>query len=60
MQSHLKNQHSKKESFFGVGIKANLEYKGFFSEISLSKAVGKHQSKARDSISTLVQFGYNY
>lgn len=60
MQSHLKNQHSKKESFFGVGIKVNFEYKGSFAEISLSKALGKHQSKARDSISALVQFGYNY
>lgn len=60
MQSHIKNLHSKKESFYGIGIKGNIDYKGFFSEISISKAFGKHQSKALDSVNTLVQFGYNY
>lgn len=60
MQSHIRNFHGKTESFYGLSLNGHMDINGFYTDISISKAVGKHQKLAEDKLSALVKFGYTY
>lgn len=59
-QSHIKNFHGKAESFYGLSLNGHMDFNGFYTDMSISKAVGKHQKLAEDKLSALVKFGYTY
>lgn len=60
MQSHIKNFHGKAESFYGLSLNGHMDFNGFYTDLSISKAVGKHQKYAEDKLSALVKLGYTY
>ena len=58
MQAYAKNRNSSAESLYAAGLGADLNYRGFYVNMSVNRALGHNRIHAEDKVKFLIKFGY--
>lgn len=59
-QAYAQNRSKDKESFYGLALGIEGNYRDFFVNTSLNKAIGHNSEYAKEQLKLLVKFGYKF